>query len=209
MPEGSPIDVSVTIRPRMPIYEGDPAVAITRAKSIDRGDPANVSRLDIGAHTGTHVDAPCHFIPQGIGAGELPLDPFLGRCVVADATAAGSVDESFVDTVVLPPGIDRVLLKTRNSRLWEHDSFTRDFVRLATSGARALVARGVRLVGTDYLSLGNREAHVTLLERGVGVIEGLDLRAVDAGTYFLVCLPLKIAGSDGAPARALLWPLVD
>ena len=207
LPGGPPIDVSVTIRPRMPIYEGDPAVAIAQAKSIDRGDPANVSRLELGAHTGTHVDAPCHFITGAAGADELSLDPFIGPCVVADATAAaGSIDAASIDALGLPPGSDRVLLKTPNSRLWEHDSFMPDFVRLDSSGAAALIARGVRLIGIDYLSLGDRDTHVVLLGHGVGVIEGLDLRGVDPGPYFLACLPLRIAGSDGAPARALLWP---
>jgi arylformamidase len=208
IPAGPPIDVSVTIRPRMPIYEGDPGVDITLAKSIDRGDQANVSRLEMGAHTGTHVDAPCHFVAGGADASALPLDPFIGPCVVADATAAtGAIDAAFVEAFALPPASGRVLLKTPNSELWERDSFTHDFVRLNASGAAALIAHGVRLVGIDYLSLGDRDAHVALLEREVGVIEGLDLRAVDPGEYFLACLPLKVAGSDGAPARALLWPL--
>src|SRR5918999_1984606 len=152
-----PIDVTVILRPRMPIYEGDPGVAIRPAKSIDRGDPANVSCLELGAHTGTHVDAPCHFIPGAAGASELSLDPFVGPCVVADATAAGgTIDAAFVDALGLPAGSDRGLLKTPNSPLWEHDSFRRDFVRLDASGAAALIERGVRVVGIDYLSIGDR-----------------------------------------------------
>jgi arylformamidase len=204
---GTPIDVSVAVRERMPIYDGDPGVAIELAKAIERGDPANVTRLVMGAHTGTHVDAPCHFIPGGAGAGELPLEPFVGPCVVAEGSSATrGLDAAFVASLALPPGSERVLLKTPNSELWAHDTFSRDFLRLDGGGARALIARGVRLVGIDYLSVGDPEAHVALLERGVGVIEGLDLRRVAPGRYFLVCLPVKIAGSDGAPARALLWP---
>jgi arylformamidase len=202
---GAPIDVSVTVRERMPIYEGDPGVAMQLAKAIERGDPANVTRLELGAHTGTHVDAPCHFLPAGAGASELPLDPFVGPCVVADGTAtAGPLDAAFVEALALEG--ERVLLKTPNSELWARDTFTRDFLRLDGSGARALIAHGVRLVGIDYLSVGDPEAHSLLLERGVGVIEGLDLRAVEPGRYFLVCLPVKIEGSDGAPARAILFP---
>ena len=207
MPSGGPIDVSVSVRPRMPIYPGDPGVAVTLAKSIERGDPANVSRLDMGAHTGTHVDAPCHFLPGAAGAGELPLEPFLGPCLVADATgAAGPIDAATVEALALPAGTGRVLLKTPNSRLWEHDGFVDDFVRLDASGAAALLACGVRLVGIDYLSIGDPDAHVTLLDRGACVIEGLDLRKVEPGPYVLACLPLKIAGCDGAPARVVLWP---
>jgi arylformamidase len=207
IPSGRPIDVSVTIRPRMPIYEGDPGVAIERVKSIDRGDPVNLSRLGLGAHTGTHVDAPCHFLADGAGAGELALDPFIGPCCVVDARdVGGAIDATCIDSIALPPSTDRVLLRTPNSRLWERDTFSRDFVRLDASGAAALTARGVRLVGIDYLSVGDRDAHIELLGRGVGVIEGLDLRGVPPGPYFLACLPLRIAGCDGAPARALLWP---
>ena len=193
------IDISVTIRAAMPTYPGDPGVAIELAKSMDRGDPANVSRLDLGAHTGTHVDAPRHFLPGGAGADELALELFVGPCVVADA---GRLDAP----VDLPPGTERVLLKTPNSALWDRDEFAPEFVRLDGGGARALVERGVRCVGIDYLSVGDPEAHRALLGAGVGVIEGLDLRAVEPGAYFLACLPLKIAGCDGAPARALLWP---
>jgi arylformamidase len=204
------IDVSVAIRPRMPIYDGDPGVEIALAHSIERGDVANVSRLVLGAHTGTHVDAPRHFIPDGPGAGELGLEPFVGRCQVADATAAtGPVDAASVASIGLPPGTERVLLKTSNSRLWERDAFAPDFVRLDGGGAQALIDLGVRLVGIDYLSIGDPDVHRALLGRGVGVVEGLDLRGVDPGAYFLVCLGLKLAGCDGAPARALLWPLSE
>src|ERR687895_2568767 len=107
-----PIDVTVILRPRMPIYEGDPGVAIRPAKSIDRGDPANVSCLELGAHTGTHVDAPCHFVPGGAAVDELPLEPFVGPCVVVDATAASATIEA--DSLDLPPGAERVLFKTAN-----------------------------------------------------------------------------------------------
>jgi arylformamidase len=127
--------------------------------------------------------------------------------VVVDArTGSGRLDRPVIDALELPLGAPRVLLKTPNSALWDHDEFIPKFVRLSADGADALVERGVQTVGIDYLSVGDPGAHVQLLSRGVGVIEGLDLRGVDPGEYFLTCLPLKIAGSDGAPARALLWP---
>jgi arylformamidase len=202
-----PIDVSVTIRPGMPIYTGNPGVGIELARSLDRGDSANVSRLEFGAHTGTHVDAPRHVMPDGAGAGELALEPFIGPCLVADATEVmGRIDVAAIDALVLPASVERVLLKTTNSALWERHEFTSDFVRLNADGAEALVKRGVRLVGIDYLSIGDAPAHVVLLGSRVGVLEGLDLRGVRPGNYFLTCLPVKIAGADGAPARALLWP---
>jgi arylformamidase len=205
-PDGPHIDVSVTIRPGMPVYPGDPGVEIELARSLDHGDPANVSRLELGAHTGTHVDAPRHFIGSGPGADELALDPFVGPCVVADVTPAARIDADAVAALDLPRGTARVLLKSRNSRLWARSEFAPEFARLDGSGARALVARGVRLVGIDYLSIGDRDAHLALLEHGVAVIEGLDLRAAEPGAYVVACLPLKIAGCDGAPARAVLWP---
>jgi arylformamidase len=208
IPVGAPIDVSVTIHPGMPIYDGDPGVSIDLVRALDRGDAANVSRLELGAHTGTHVDAPAHFIRHAPGADQLEVDRFVGPCVVADAThAAGEIDAALVEGLGLPEEARRVRLKTANSRLWERASFTSDFVRLNGCGAHALIERGLILVGIDYLSIGDREAHLALLARGIGVIEGLDLRAVEAGAYFLTCLPVKIAGCDGAPARALLWRL--
>ena len=202
----APLDVSVTIRPEMPIYDGNPGVSIELVQSLERGDSANVSRLELGVHTGTHVDAPRHFLPDEGGADELPVELFVGPCVVVDAAADGAIDGTVISSLDLPPGTERVLLKTRNSELWDRPTFTRDFVRLDGSGAKALIERGVLAVGIDYLSIGDRDAHVTLLTSGAGVIEGLDLRAVDPGSYFLTCLPLKVARSDGAPARALLWP---
>jgi arylformamidase len=210
IPEGPPIDVTVPIRPGMPVYPGDPGVDISLARSIDRGDAANISRLDMGAHTGTHVDAPCHFISGARGASELSVERFLGRCLVVDATAAtGPIDADVIRGLELPLGTERVLLRTRNSPLWERDEFATEFLRLDGSGAAAVIDGGVRVLGIDYLSIGDRAAHIALLERDVGVIEGLDLRAVEPGAYFLACLPLKIAGADGAPARALLWRLAS
>ncbi|MGZ4266225.1 MAG: cyclase family protein [Solirubrobacteraceae bacterium] len=135
-----PVDVSVTIRPSMPIYAGDPGVAIELAKAIERGDPANVSRLELGAHTGTHVDAPRHFIRDGEGASELALEPFIGPCVVVEAsTGSGRLDRPVIDALELPRNAERVLLKTPNSALWQYDEFIPEFVRLSSDGAGALI----------------------------------------------------------------------
>jgi arylformamidase len=205
---GELLDVSVAVRPRMPIYDGNPGVAIELVQSLENGDPANVSRVELGAHTGTHVDAPRHFLTDGAGADQLPLEPFIGPSVVLDATAAtGVIDGHFIDGLDLLQGTERVLLKTRNSRLWGRDRFTKDFVRLDGSGAAALVRNGIRLVGIDYLSVGDREAHLELLGQGVSIVEGLNLSEVEPGSYFVVCLPLKLDGCDGAPARVILWSL--
>ena len=185
------LDVSVPIRPGMITYPGDPTVTLERILSIDDGALANVSRLDFGVHTGTHVDAPIHFIEGAAAAEQLPPDVLVGDCVV-------------VDGIQTTEGVERVLFKTSNSELWTRDTFSENFVSLDEAAARALVASGVRLVGIDYLSIGDEGAHRVLLGAGVVTVERLDLRNVEPGVYGLVCAPLKLVGSDGAPARVFL-----
>jgi len=200
------IDISVPVRSLMPIYADNPGVSLTLHSSIAEGDPANVTRIDFGAHTGTHVDAQSHFHPDGKTAEELSLDVLVGPCLVVDATwASGSLDAAAVERMALPPGTERVLVRTESSWLWERPEFTRDFVRFDGSGAQALVDAGVRLVGIDYLSIGDQDAHRILLgDADVVPVEGLDLRHVEPGEYELACLPLRVVGSDGAPSRAVL-----
>jgi arylformamidase len=193
-------DVSVPIRPGMISYPGDPEVQIQRVVSIEHGDVANLTRLDFGAHTGTHVDAPLHFIDEGAGVDALPLEIFLGPCEVVDATDA----EAEIGPESVPDGVERVLFKTRNSELWERDGFDEGFVRIGLAAAQRLADRGVLLVGVDYLSVGEPATHETLLGAGIAAIEGLDLRGIEPGPYSLACLPLRIVDSDGAPARAVL-----
>ena len=210
-------DISVPIAPgETPVYPGDPGIEISSSHSIERGDPANVSALNFGAHTGTHVDAPAHFIEGAPKISSLPLDTLAGetRVVEIDRDAAAVEERHVTDETI--KGATRVLFKTRNSSFWDdpRGRFREDFAYISPDAARALVARGVRLVGIDYLSVekfGSEdfETHLTLLSSGVVIVEGLDLRAVEPGVYELVCLPLKIdAGSgDGAPARAVLRAL--
>ena len=196
------IDVSVPIRPGMVTYPGDPAVRLERVASIARGDVCNLSRLDFGVHSGTHVDAPLHFVDGGPAVEALPLDVLVGPARVLDLTRVErEVGADDLAGVELP---ERVLLKTRNSELWARAEFVEDHVALGSEAAQALVAAGVRLVGIDYLSIGDEEAHHVLLGAGVVAVEGLDLRRVDPGDYELVCAPLKLVGSDGAPARTFL-----
>jgi arylformamidase len=200
------IDITVPIRPGMIVYEGDPEVHLERALSITEGATANVSRLDFGIHTGTHVDAPVHFIEGAAGAEALPLDVLIGDAYVVDATGVqGVLDEATMEELDFPENAERLIFKTPNSRLWDLDEFSHDFVRLTGGGARYLLGRAVRLVGIDYLSIGDEEAHVELLRAGVVPLEGLDLRSVEPGPYRLVCLPLRIVGADGAPARVVLF----
>jgi arylformamidase len=199
-------DITVPIRADMPIYAGDPDVEIERASSIADGGHANVSKLSMGVHTGTHVDAPVHFIEGAPGMESVSLEALCGPAVVVDGTSISgdSIAESDLEAIEIPEGAERVLLKTRNSELWNQKEFTRDFLRLDGSGARFVVSRGIRTIGIDYLSVGDHEAHRELLGAGVVPVEGLDLREIEPGEYTFVCLPLDLVGSDGAPARAIL-----
>ena len=205
------IDVTVPLRPGMPLYEGDPAVALQRVSSLAGGGVCNLSRLDFGLHSGTHIDAPLHFIDGAPGVESIPLEALLGEAWVADATKViGQVDAAQLSALDVPAGCRRLLFKTTNSQLWQRDGFSRDFVALTEDAAQELVRRGVRLVGIDYLSIAPFEdpapTHIALLEAGVVILEGLDLRRVQPGAYRLLCLPLLIPGADGAPARTLLLP---
>lgn len=200
-------DISVPIRNPMPIWAGNPGVHTELAQAIARGDHANVTRLDFGAHTGTHVDAPFHFYDDGTTAESIDPQALIGEAWVVDATAATTVlDAAAIAAAAFPPGAQRVLLKTRNSELWASDEFTRDHVRLDAGGAQAVLDAGPRLIGIDYLSIGDGDAHRLLLGAGVVPLEGLDLRGVEPGRYTLYCTALRVVGSDGAPARALLGP---
>jgi arylformamidase len=210
-------DISVGISAsETPVYPGDPGIEIAQHAALARGDAANVTLLRFGAHTATHVDAPAHFIEGARKVAELSLDALVGRArVVRVQEDVRVIDAGDVERLV-PPGTERVLFKTRSSAFWsEHrNKFQADFTYISGAGARVLVERGVRLVGIDYLSVekfksDNFETHLTLLARGVVIIEGLDLSAVKEGDYELICLPLKIEGGtgDGAPARAILRTL--
>ncbi|HWS56298.1 MAG TPA: cyclase family protein [Pyrinomonadaceae bacterium] len=210
-------DISVPIAPgETPTYPGDPGIRFEVGAAIERGDPANVTMLHLGAHTGTHVDAPAHFIQGAPRLPSLDLDAFVGEArVVEIPPEAGAVEESHVSAGALG-GATRVLFKTRNSAFWENPRgrFRTDFTYIRPEAARALAGAGVRLVGFDYLSIeryGAEDfaAHLALLSAGVVIVEGLDLRAVGAGLYELICLPLRLAAGagDGAPARAVLRTL--
>jgi arylformamidase len=201
-------DVSVVLRPDMPVWPGEPGFEIERIHSIREGAGANVSVIRAGCHTGTHIDAPLHFIDGGKSIEQLSLDLFIGRARIFSMDVQSCIDRSDLESIGIREG-DRVLFKTSNSGLWEWNAFRTDFVYITEDAASHLVEVGVRTVGIDYLSvekygLDHAPAHHILLGAGIGVIEGLDLRGVDAGEYELVCLPLKLQGSDGAPARVFL-----
>jgi arylformamidase len=205
------IDVTIPISPGMPVFPGDPPVRIELAQAIADGASCNVTRLDMGAHTGTHVDAPVHFIEGAGGADAVSLEALIGPAWVVDATALTTdINEDALESLNIPEAESRLLFKTANSRLWERLGFSDGFIGLTDGAARALAARRIALVGADYLSIAPHgkaaPTHYALLKAGVVILEGLDLRDVAPGPYDLVCLPMRIVGCDGAPARALLHP---
>jgi arylformamidase len=203
-------DISVGISPEMPVWPGDPSVVIERVKEIAKGEDANVSRLECGVHVGTHVDAPIHFIDGSSGVETIPLRVLIGRAYVVHLPKATVIDEITLERSGIPPRTRRVLFRTSNSNYWVQGErkFKKDFVAIDASGASWLVRKKVQLVGIDYLSIApfkaSVETHRILLENGVVVVEGLDLSEVSQGRYTIYCLPLKIIGSDGAPARTIL-----
>ena len=209
---GTVIDITIPVRTGQLSWPGDPPVAVTPWFRLADGDPADVSEVRLSSHTGTHVDSPSHFLAGGATVDELPLDALIGPAVVADLTGRpGPIDPADLDGVGLAPGTERLLMKTDNSARWpeRRHSFPDDYVALSPAGAAWLVERGVRLVGADFLSVEVPDApghptHVALLSAGVVILEGLDLSGVAPGAYRLVCLPLLLAGCDGAPARAVL-----
>lgn len=204
-------DATVPIRPRMPIYEGDPGVKIEPWSALAKCESANVSFLHLGAHTGTHVDAPAHFIEGARKVNELSLDVLIGPArVVRVPDELSEITVDFVNSIALN-GVERILFHTRNSRFWSEEAFRKDYTYLLPEAAESLIQSGVKLIGIDYLSIekfhsGHHRTHLALLSHNAVIVEGLNLSEVPAGDYELICLPLKIAAGagDGAPARVVL-----
>ena len=204
-------DISLTISPTLPTWPGDPKLIVEKFESMDKGAHNNVSRISAGVHLGTHVDAPYHFLNDGRTVEQLPLDVLTGPCYVVQLPdGVEEITADVLERTEITSEMKRVLFGTRNSHLWARgeSEFQTDFVAITEDGAEWLVERGVQLVGVDYLSVApygdSVPTHTMLLKAGVVVIEGLNLSDVMRGFYELYCLPLKIAGCDGAPARAIL-----
>jgi arylformamidase len=204
-------DISLPLCDEIPTYPGDPGIEIRDWFSLAQGDSANVSVLRFGAHTGTHVDAPAHFIEGAAHVESLSLDVLIGEaCVVGVPEDRISIDEGFVNDHC-PPRTQRVLFKTRNSAFSNGKHFREDYTYLELGAAKQLVKLGIKLVGIDYLSIEKfgqegHPTHLALLSSGVVILEGLNLKDVLPGIYELICLPLRIRSGkgDGAPARAVL-----
>jgi arylformamidase len=209
-------DVSVPLSATTPTYPSDPGIEIKQWRTLANGDDSNVSLINFGLHSGTHVDAPAHFIAGGAKVESLPLASLVGEAEVVEVPDDFTmIDQDFV-AANCAAGSERILFKTRNSAFWSNPQagFREDYTYIDPDAARRLVELGIKLVGIDYLSVeqyksANFATHLALLAKGVVILEGLDLREVPGGRYELICLPLKIAGGsgDGAPARVILRTL--
>ncbi|WP_223639404.1 cyclase family protein [Corallococcus sp. EGB] len=206
---GAPwVDVTVPVRDGMVHWPDNPPIEVRPYLAMAKGDAANVSHLSLGVHSGTHVDAPVHFIAGGMGVDALPIDRLLGDVRVLELSSGPAITADAL-RVHAPRQGERLLLKTRNSsHRWDTSAFQPGFTYLSSGGARYLVDVGVRTVGIDYLSIAGMdegvETHRLLLDAGVCIIEGLDLTRVEPGDWEMVCLPLRLKDGDGAPARVLL-----
>ena len=204
-------DISLTISPDLPVWPGDPSIELEQVESMDAGAQANVSRLNTGVHVGTHVDAPHHFLNDGRTIEQLSLEVLIGPCYVTQLPdGVEAITAEALDGMSLPTDAKRILFGTSNSRFWSRGEteFQEDFVAVTGDGAQWLVEHGIQLVGVDYLSVApfsdSVPTHKVLLQAGVIILEGLDLSAVPRGFYDLYCLPLKLFGAEGAPARVIL-----
>lgn len=203
-------DLTLPLTPDLPLWPGDPPLQFSRPLDLANGDDCSLTHLSFGLHSGTHLDAPAHFIAGGAGVESLSLHTLIGPAWVAEAPTAVALTADLFASLNIPPGSQRLLVKTSNSARWAagERQFYEDFVAVTADGARWLVDHGVRLIGVDYLSVATfadtAVPHRILLQAGIIPVEGLNLHAVPPGPYQLVCLPLLIPGSDGAPCRVVL-----
>lgn len=202
------IDVSMSIENGMITWPSDGPVKITRVRSMEDGQRVNLSRIDMSVHTGTHVDAPVHFLRGGEGIDKAPLDLLTGPAEVIHMAGVRQIGRRHLESAGIGKGTRRLLIKTDNSLLLEKDGFDKGYSYITPDGAKYLIERGIGLIGVDYLSVAEYgkgdEVHRALLGAGTVIIEGLDLRGVEPGTYLMTALPLRIRNCDGAPARVIL-----
>ncbi|MBI2465407.1 cyclase family protein [Candidatus Shapirobacteria bacterium] len=202
-------DVTLPIHKDMLVWEGDESVSIEQTATLAKDEVA-LTRFSFGSHTGTHIDAPSHFLQNGKTLDKIPLNKLIGKCRVLDLTGIKhqEIQVSDLSERNITKG-DRILLKTGNFRLLRKATFPKKYISLSLEAAEFLVKKEVVLVGTDFLSIEkkanpNHPVHKALLSKGIVNVEGLNLENVPAGKYEMICLPLHVVGVDGAPARVIL-----
>ncbi len=206
----SVLDISMPLVTGVPIWPGSPGFSAEQHLSLAAGDIANATLIRLDAHCGTHVDAPRHVVPDGATLDEVGLEPLIGTAWVSDASGHELIDERTLAESQIPAGTERLLLRTDNASRpgMDRAPFQEDYVALTPDGAQWIVRRGIRLIGIDYLSIQRfsdpPDTHEILLNAGVLILEGLDLRAANAGSWMLFCLPMRLIGTEAAPARAVL-----
>lgn len=203
-------DVSLPISNDLPVWPGDSPILLTTTMSISKGDKCNLTKMEMGTHTGTHIDAPSHFIHNGATVDSIPIEILIGPCFVIELGSKAFIGKDDFQNHNLD-GHSRILIKTRNSERWAKNiaSFDTNYVSLGIHAAQYLIERNIRLIGIDYLSIeafqsDGSPVHKLLLKNNVTILEGLNLSGVNAGAYELICMPLNLQGCDGAPARVLL-----
>ena len=209
------IDISVPLYPDMPVWPGSAGIQLMQTSRLDKGDGVNNSKLICDVHIGTHIDAPLHYIKDGKSIEQLKLENLIGLAVVAYLPEAEIITKNVLEELSLPEDTRRLLLRTRNSSLWETGlhQFQTNYVALTQDAAQWIVDHDICLIGVDYLSVQrygeDPQTHEILLSAGVIIVEGLNLARVEPGLYELICLPLKLVGSEGAPARAVLRKMIN
>ncbi len=205
------LDITIPLDEKTPLWEGDKGVSLKRVSWLSRGADFNVTRMEMGVHSGTHIDAPFHLFDHAVSVDAIPLEILVGDAQVVNIPASvGEISPDDLRKSGLESGVKRLLLKTRNSNFWKDDpySFRRDFVAINARTASFLVDEGIELIGIDYFSISPmadlKTPHEILLEAGVVILENVNLLGINAGFYQLVCLPMKLVGTDGAPVRAIL-----
>ena len=206
-------DISLPISSELVSWPGDPPPRLERISSISEGDVCNITKLELSVHTGTHIDSPYHFIDDGITTDAMPLEVLMGKCLVIETKSKSNIHVSDLEDYEISK-FERLLLKTSNSSHWENNTkkFDKKFISLSLEAADYLVKTEIRLIGIDYLSIeaygvSSHQVHHKLLNNQIAILEGLNLSNIDAGSYELICLPLKLVGTDGAPVRAILRDL--
>lgn len=204
-------DISLPVTETLATWPGQSQPKFTFTSHQNRGDNSTGTHLSMSAHTGTHLDAPLHFIQDGIGVDQLNLEKLIGPAYVVHAPDADAITADLLESFAIPPGTTRLLIRTRNSNWWasgDDREFHTDYVAIEPDAADWIVAHGIVCLGVDYLSVGpwdnGTPTHVTLLSNGVIPIEGLNLQGIKRGAYQLICLPIKLKDRDGAPCRAVL-----